>query len=199
MAKVSKTKQRILSLSREEANQVGLKVEALMKKELAYIVNKYVTQYQQAAFETFGWERDDILQHIRVALWKGVATFNPDFGFKIETYLSSILDKTFLNLSRKCKTKKHSLTKLYCPENFYESEETIFQETGEDWVRYAQSFSVLVGSLNQKENKIMVRYLVYGESTNEISKNTKIKKTEVIKLLKNIKSQLQNFMEATND
>jgi RNA polymerase sigma factor (sigma-70 family) len=195
--KLSKTNEILINLTREESDAVGVKVEALIKKEMAYIVNQYIVKYNHAVADTFGWDRDDLLQNIRMAMWKGVATFNPDYGFKIETYLSSILSKTFSNISRQCKTQKHSRTKLYCPENFYESEEIIFRETGEDWVRYAQSFAVLMGTLNRKEQKVMVRYLIHGETTSEISEKSKIKKTEVVKILKEIKEKIKNFMGGT--
>lgn len=197
--KYGKIDTKLMNLSTEESNKIGLEVERLIKDEMSYIVNDYISKYRHACADTFGWDRDDLMQHIRESLWRGVATFNPNYGYKIETYLSSILKKSFLNLSRKCKTKKHSLTKLYCPEDLYESGEMIFNETGEDWVRYSQNFSVIVGKMNSKEQKIMVRYLVYNETVEKIAKSTKFKKTEIVRCLKSIKATLKETMEIGNE
>jgi len=194
LAKKGKTALILEAITPEQNIQYGLKVEALISNEMRYIVNKYLFKYKKAVFDTFGWDKDDLLQHIRFVLWKGVATFNTEKKCKIETYCSTMLYYAFLNISKKCKTYKHSLSKLYCPEEMFDTEEMIFYETGEDWVRYAQSFKVLMSTLTENEQKVMVRYLIHGETTTEISKQTKIKKTEVIHALKGIKCKLNQYL-----
>lgn len=197
--KRNKTKTRLLSLSEEEKNEVGLQVELAMKKEMAYLVNLLVRNYEKAVAETFGWDREDLMQYVRISLWKGLATFDASLGYRRITYLSNILNKDFLNLSKKCKTKKHSLSKLYCPEELFAVEEIIFKETGEDWVRYAQSFSILLGSVNRLEQKIMVRYLIYGDNVEELCVSMKLKRSEVIGIIKDIKERVSIVMGGSNE
>jgi len=194
LAKKGKTALILEAITPDQNIKYGIKVEHLIQNEMKYIVNKYIYKYRKAVFDTFGWDTDDLLQQVRLVLWKGVATFDTSKKAKIETYCSTMLYYAFLNISKKCKTYKHSLSKLYCPEEMFESEELIFYETGEDWVRYAQSFKVLMNTLTDNEQKVIVRYLVHGESTIDISKQTKIKKTEVIYILKNIKIKLTQYL-----
>ena len=154
----------------------------------------YILRFTKATFETFGWDRDDLLQHVRVILWKGIATFDPKKNIKVETYLSSCLYYQFLNLSKKCKRFKYSLSKLYCPEVLFESDENIEHETAEDWYRYVQSFSLILNKLNELERKVLARYF-NGENLALIGKTVGLKRVEIVSILKDIREQMQEDLQ----
>lgn len=204
MAKMArnKTKNVLLALSVAESNAIGIEVERLVKNEMSFIVNKYVYKYKNATFETFGWDTDDLLQHIKILLWRGVATFNPERKLKMTTYLSSILYYQMGNLSKKISSKKNSQSKLYCPEVFYDSDEMIDFTTAEDWLLYAQKFGHLIGKLSELETSVLVRHLIFGDNLEEmeikLNENREahkpiVKRSDLIKSIKVIKNKMETF------
>lgn len=191
MNKRNKTRNVLLSLSEEEKNNIGLEVERLIKNEMSYIVNSYVKKYKHATAETFGWETDDLMQHIRIILWKGVATFKPEMNFKITTYLSKMLYYQMGNLSKTCQSEKNSQTKLFFPGELFESEEIIDFNSAEDWALYARKFKHVLTKLSKKDMKIIVCHLVYGFSIQEIEQKTNFSKQEIVSSIKRIKEKME--------
>ena len=190
----TKTKDVLLSLSEDEKNRIGYEVERLMKNEMSYIVNKYIHQYKKAAFETFGWEKDDLSQHIRIVLWKGVATFDESKNFKITTYLSKMLYYQMGNFSKACQNKKNSQSKLYCPGILFDTEEVIDHNSAEDWAMYQKKFKILLTKLSKKDLKVLVSHLHYGHSLQEMEVKLGFKKTELVSSLKRIKEKMEVYL-----
>lgn len=110
---------KLSSMTQEEHNAIGREIEVLLNGKMKYITQKYIRQFQNTAQETFGWNRDDLLQHVRIAMWRGLATFDASKGFQKQTYLSTILFHFFMSLSKKTRSKKNALTKLYCVDEVY--------------------------------------------------------------------------------
>lgn len=189
----NKTRNVLLSLSDEERDRLGLETERLIKNEMSYIVNQYVYRYQQAALNTLGWDRDDLLQYIRMVLYKGVVTFTPDKNVKITSYLSAILYYQMGNLSTKIQNKKNSNSKLYCPEVFYESDEMIDFTTAEDWLLYAKKFEGILDRLNKSEKKILIYHLIYGHTLGQIEEKLLIPRSEIVKSLKTLKKKIEDL------
>lgn len=184
-----------MALTPQQSNELGLQVEVLIKTDLNYIVNKYVRQYRSAAHETFGWTQDDLMQHIRIILWKGLATFDPSKNFKITTYLSTILYYQMGNFSKSCQSTKNSNSKLYCPEVLHITDDLITHETAEDWACYAQSFKLLMSKLNIKEKEVLYCHLVSGASIADMEKKLRVSRTEVVAIIKTIKIKMTEVVE----
>ncbi len=195
MAKMARNKTRnaLLALSEAESNKIGLEVERLIHNEMSFIVNKYIYKYKNAAADTFGWDSDDLLQHIRILMWRGVATFNPERKLKMTTYLSSILYYQMGNLSKKISSKKNSQSKLYCPEVFFDSDEMIDFTTAEDWLLYARKFEHLIGKLTDLETKVLVQHLIYGHTLSDMETKLSVKKIDLIKSIKVIKIKMESI------
>lgn len=189
----NKTRNVLSSLTNEERDRLGLETERLIKNEMSYIVNRYIYRYQYAAANTLGWDKDDLLQHIRMILYKGVATFDLDKKVKITSYLSTILYYQMGNLSIKIQNKKNSNSKLILVETVYESEDMIDFTTSEDWLLYARKFENIVNKLNPVEHKLLVYHLVYGHSIVELEKKMGITKVEIVKSLKTLKVKIEEF------
>ena len=190
----TKTRDALMSLSDEEKDRIGLEVERLIKNEMSYIVNRYINRYKRAVFETFGWEKDDLTQHIRIILWKGVATFDPSKNFKMTTYLSKTLYYQMGNLSKACQNKKNSQSKLYCPGELFYSEEIVDMNSAEDWAVYSKKFKVILGKISKKDMKILVSHIVYGHSLQEMEEKLGFKKSEVVAALKRIKEKMEIYL-----
>ena len=183
----NKTKTFLKSLSKEKTDELGIEVERLIKKEMAYIVNFYMSSYTTGAKETLGWDREDLMQHIKVILWTALATFKPEKGFKVTTYLSSNLYYQMGNLSKKIQSKKNSQTKLFFPEEIFETGDNVEEFFGEDWYAYITKFKSIADRLNDVEKKVLVSHLVFGEEIEEISEKYSIDRVIIVKALKEIK------------
>jgi RNA polymerase sigma factor (sigma-70 family) len=193
--KRDKTKKVLLSLSREQANAIGLKVEELMKSSLNFIVNKYVRQYSSAAEETFGWTDDDLRQHIRIILWKGMATFDPSKNFKVTTYLSTILYYQMGNFSKTCQSNKNSNSKMYCPETLYPNEDVVDHQTPESWHSYVESFSLFMSQMSDDEKSVLMAHMVDGLSLQEMEVKMKMTRPQVVALIKNVKQKINDYLK----
>ena len=97
--KKTKTRDRIKSLSREESNRIGEEVEQLLKGEMKSVADSYIRNYRNSVRNTFGWTPEDLKQEIRLKMFKGLATFDPDLGYKKTTYVSNILQNFFKNIT----------------------------------------------------------------------------------------------------
>ena len=190
----NKADKKVLSLSREEADKIGIKVEHLIKNDMRFIVNKYVTSYYKACHETFGWEKEDILQHIRILLWKGVATFEEGKNAKLTTYLSSILNYRMFNLSKKIKRKKYQMCKLDFCESTIENEDMIDFGTPEDWYSYAQNFAVLQSQMNAIEEQVLIGHLIHNSSLSQMEKDLKVKRPMLVAAVKSLKEKMKEYL-----
>ena len=191
MSKEGKIYKLLHSIPDVKREELGLKVESLISRELSYIVNRYISRYTYAVKNTFGWDEDDLLQYIRLALWKGVATYDPTKKAKEVTYLSRILEYAFANLAKKCNTKKHSLSKLYFPDQIFITEELTIDETAEDWLQYMRSFSAIKDKISKVEMKILVKHLLMDQDIKDIANDLDLKRSDVISIIKNIRSKME--------
>jgi len=193
--KRTKTLDRLLSLNESEKNQIGIQIEDLIKNELNYIVNLYLRKYKNAALNTFGWDQDDLLQHIRIIMFKAVATYDGGKNAKMTTYVSRVLYYQMANFSKKCKSKKNLLSQMYFPDVIFDCEETMTVETSEDWAIYTQNFKILQDNLTPRETKVLLRYLAYGDSVTRMIEVLKLDRIVIVSCLKSIKVKMKKYME----
>ena len=191
MSKDGKIYKFLQSIPDNRRDELGYKVESLIKGDLSYIVNKYITRYSYAVQSTFGWEEEDLMQYIKMALWKGVATYDPTKKAKEVTYLSRILEYAFANLAKKCNTKKHSYSKLFFPDQLFITEEIMIEETAEDWMHYARSFSAIKDLISKEEMKVLVKHLLMDQDIMQIANDLKLKRSDVIRIIKNLRSKME--------
>lgn len=192
--KRTKTKDRLLSLSKQESDKLGLEVHNLMQNELSYLVNKYVYKYRNATASTFGWTEDDLRQHIMIILWKGAATFDSSKKVKKTTYLSTILYYQMGNLSKSCQNQKNSNSKLYCPEDLYDSEYTTDFNCPEDWSVYSQQFKILMDKMTKLETKVLVAHLLRGDSVTQMQKKLKVPRPEIVSAIKSLTNKMNYYL-----
>jgi len=192
--KRTKTRDTLLSYSKEDMDKIGIQVKLLMENEMNYLVNKYIYKYKNATASTFGWNEDDLHQHIMIILWKGAATFDPTKNVKLTTYLSTMLYYQMGNLSKSCQNQKNSMSKLYCPEDLYESEHTTDFNNAEDWSVYAQQFKILMNKMTKLETKVLVSHLLKGESITQMQKTLSMKRPDIIHNIKSLKDKMEYYL-----
>lgn len=189
----NKTRTVLSSLSDEERDRLGLETERLIKNEMSYIVNHYIYRYQHAAANTFGWDKDDLLQHIRMILYTGVVTYSPDKKVKMTSYLSTILYYQMGNLSIKIQNKKNSNSKIVYMDVMYESEDMIDYTTSEDWLCYARKFESVIDKLTPNEQKLLVYHLIYGHSLSELEDKIQASRLEIVRAIKTLKHKIEDL------
>lgn len=189
--KKSKVAKAIAALSREESDRIGMEVAIAMKTDLKFLVYSYSRSCSHLVKDTFGWEQEDLEQHMMEVLWKGLATYDESKRIKKTTYLSVIFKNSMANLIKACNRDKRRLTRLYCPEIMVEDSEQSAQLTGEDWVSYQSTFSSVIGHLSEREKKVMAYHLAYGMSISDICRKTRITKVEVVSIIKMIKDKME--------
>jgi len=166
-----------------------------MKDDMSFIVNKNMNDYRSSVKSVLGWEDEDLRQHIRILLWKGVVTFDESLGFKITSYLSTILYRGMSNISKACKTKKAEFSKMHLVEDLDPQVEVgEFSNafgSSEDWMDYSQQFSVLMGSVNKEEMRVLIAHLIHGNTLGQMQKKFGMSRTDVIRIIKNIQEKME--------
>lgn len=193
-----KTEQILRNLSKSESNEIGLRVERHIKTDMAYIVNQYVNNYRHAVADTFGWTRDDLMQEVRLALSKGLATFDVSKNFKITTYLSVILFNRFVSLAKQIRATKHSSTKLVCVETIFESEGDLADGV-DDWMDCTTSLSYFLDKLTAQEGEILHLQLIHGYSVAAIAELFAVPKHHIAAVVKSMKRKLRAHVKELED
>lgn len=189
----NKTRTILQNISPEERDRLGLETERLIKTDMNYIVNHYIYRYQHAAVNTLGWDKDDLMNHIRMILYVGVVTFKTDKNVKMTSYLSTILYYQMGNLSIKIQNKKNTNSKMVFVETMYESEDMIDYTTSEDWLVYAMKFEKVIDKLNSVEQKLLVFHLIYGYTMKDLEEKVGASKLEIVKALKTLKHKIEDL------
>jgi len=186
-------------MSPEQRRNISSQIEVLMKSDMRYVVKSWCSKYQYRAQETFGWAYDDLEQQVRIAMWKGLATFDTSQNVKLTTYLSAVIENHFKSLSKKCRSKRNARTKLLCVEEVYEDKE-IFVEGLDDWLSYSSSVTRVLDQLNQLEKEVLALHLVEGVSINTMVEKLGIKRHVVISVLKSVKLKIKlNIQELVDE
>ncbi|MDZ4810786.1 MAG: hypothetical protein SGI96_21325 [Bacteroidota bacterium] len=98
---------KLLSLSEKEKHRIGLEVEHFLKNDLGYLVNKNIMYCEKLVGDVFGWDRDDLLQQVRIQLWRALAVFDEKATASKRTFLSVAVSNYFMTLVTKSKRKKN--------------------------------------------------------------------------------------------
>ncbi len=67
------------------------------------VLEHYLRFFERRIAEllTLGYEREDIQQELRIALWKAWTRYNPDVSYPLRTWLSYKMDFTLRTLKQK--------------------------------------------------------------------------------------------------
>lgn len=160
------------SLTPERNREIGKEIEAVLKDELSYIVNKYIRAYSYAVYDTFGWTPEDLMQNVRVLLWKGLATFSDAANVKKTTYLNAILRNYFLTVSKKCKSKRNSQAKLTSVGEVYDDFEERMEEATDTIIASmtAETYKKFVQTLHPFEAEVFDLCFLIGHEPMEVAK-----------------------------
>jgi len=194
---LGKTDRRLRRLSDERTTEIGQEVERLIRHDLAWLVSKYRREYRSAVRETFGWTTEDLDQEIRIALWKGLATFDRSHQVKVTTYLSATLHNLFANITKSCKAKKNQGQRLSRSDFMSPTQEPSDPfGGGESWMSYAESFDALMDDLSAAEMYILKYCLLDSWSIERLAKDLAVRRTTIIATILSIQRKMQSHLEA---
>lgn len=196
---LGKTEKILRTLSPERKREIGEEIEHLLRTDMRYIAHKYVNQFRVAAFDTFGWTREDLMQQVRITMWKGLATFDPSKKFKITTYLSAILFHYFMSLSKKCRSNKNAKSKLVCVEDGMDAEMAVDDFSLDELMDSSESMSYFLGKLKAQELDALTLLYIERKNVTEVSRSMKLSKQQVSDLTRSIKTKLRDHIRELED
>jgi len=219
---MGRTNDKLKGLTTKQADEIGVEVDRLMGDELDYVVNMYVCKYRNAVRETLGWTKEDLEQEIRVALWKGLATFDKSRAVKVTTYLSATLHNLFANIAKTCKAAKNHGAQLSKEAFLLPSQEPSDPFDAECWSEYIRRFDLLMENLTPGEVYVM-RYVLLNDTIErdieglspkvkakpskkpkfttieDVAISLAIKRSVVVAIVLSIKNKMQRYLEVDGD
>lgn len=216
-----KTQKALKALTREQANALGERIEHLLANEMQYITSWYVKRYKNAALAALGWSEDDLTQNIRIQIWKGLATFDSSKKFKLETYLSSILEKYFASLAKRCRSAfKHKLVSMndmigdtydshivgheesditWIRDQLYRIQYASESKGPEDLVYQSKRVEEFFKRLTDLELLILQEHVIGGKSLPTIAKETNTPLNRVTRTIKDVRIELRHYLRLEED
>lgn len=192
-----------------------------MSDKMKYITTWYANKYQSNAVALFGWTRDDLMQNIRVVMWKGLATFDASKKFKVETYLSKILEHYFANLAKRCRVAQkyrspNSFDMSFDDEEKFSSHDHVYRNQFTSEIKApdavlqdSRSVQRFLGRLTDFEFKVL-ELSIYGEdgeagrpratyNTAQIAKKLNVPRNQVSQALKSLRIELKHHLRMDED
>lgn len=188
---------------------------------MRYITSWYVKRYKIAAAAALGWSEDDLMQNIRISMWKGLATFDPSKKFKVETYLSSILEKYFSSLAKRCRSAfKHKMVSMQeLVGDTYDTHIVGHEESDISWIRdqlYKLQYTTdahgpddlayqkkrvaeFAERLTELELLVLQEHVISGKSLPSIAKETGTPLNRVTRTIKDLRIELRHYLRLEED
>jgi DNA-directed RNA polymerase specialized sigma subunit len=177
--KISNT---LLCLSDKEKNNIGQEIEALIKKDLSYIIYQQISRCEKMVYDIMGWSREDLLQQVRIQLWRGLAMYNSHRNVKKQTFLSVILVNYFNFLMKKITRNKNMQTCFILREddmvNVADENKSL-----EDVFYQNENLKELLGKLDETQINIFYQIFCLNKSKTNVRKMLKTSRQKSIKLI----------------
>lgn len=193
---------------------------------MQYITNRYINKYNVAVSAALGWTKEDLLQNIRIAMWKGIATFDSSKKFKVETYLSSILENYFNSLAKRCRSSfKHKMihidtrhrnqdpkqldtqmgstdsnrTETWLREQTYRKQFIVDPEQPDALLARAKSARGFMERLTELEALVLEEHVVNGKSIPSLAKDLGKPRNQITRTVKSIRIELKHHLRREED
>jgi RNA polymerase sigma factor (sigma-70 family) len=192
---MGKTSRKLKRISPVRLEAIGLQIESLLAGEMKSVSRFYVGKYHPMLRETLGYTAEDILQEIRIVIWRGIATYNPKMS-KLKTYLCNLLRRRFHNLAIRKNRKKRG--RLIPVEKLSQDQQPVDQHNNETWLDYLEQFQNIVDTLDKSEMNVL-KWHLKGYTLDEICRKTNQRRVNVIKNLKTIKTRMEVLRNGANN
>jgi DNA-directed RNA polymerase specialized sigma24 family protein len=186
---------------------LSIEIEQLIAGELKATISHFIRKYEDRLTYKLGIDRDDLMNDIRMQIWKGLISWSPDKKAKRYTYLSSIIEKRFRTLIRQAGTVKFSSISYYADPftskaREISEESTTTYESGEELLsrrqEQMQDYCAIddVEPANAEEEKARARKLaiyqdlLQGAKISEMTKKHGVSRTEVVRLVNEISQRV---------
>ncbi len=103
----------MLSQTPQQKTNLSNQIEQLLGGELKQTAQYYIKKYQVTFERKLGLDEDDLMNHIREHIWKGLLTWSPSKGANQKTYLNTVISRAFATLYERSTARKHGLLEYH--------------------------------------------------------------------------------------
>lgn len=197
--KTWKITKKIQKQTEKKRNEFSNKIDSLLKKELKKTVDIIVFKHLSYLENTLGYNKDDLLNDIRVAVWKGLLTYDSSKKVLLTTYLVNIINNMVSTLRTRANSNKNTFLRFYADVHDSDVAESdlVTEETGELIFERRQECLNDLKALSDEDEKIY-RALAIGDSISKIMDDNGLKRHEAIGKIKNIISRIEERRNNTS-
>lgn len=190
-------KRKIIVLAKSNNNYFNEVLELYMKKYYRLITSKYY-------LNKIG-DKEDIVQTMRIGIWKGVKYFNPSKAtekVQVDLIIKRYIECEIITLLKFLNRKKHSILN-YAQSEFIDEEKSIFNilkddfniekyiEKKEEYIELKYKVNEILSKLTDQE-KIVFKYKLNGFTPREISMKTGLTTKQIDNAYQRIKKKSKN-------
>lgn len=187
----------MLKQTPQERISNSVEIERLLQNELKTTIESIYNRNSMVFNHKLGMTKDDILNDMRMQVWKGLLTFKPELKIKLSTYLDNIIKNRFNTFRRRASLKKYNSLdyfKTLISHDGVDQEHFITEETGETILERRQELMKDLVSLTEKETKVMADLMV-GFTLHEMARRNSITTNELVGIINKIDTTIRKRRE----
>lgn len=171
----------------------SIDIEKLLQNDLKATIESLYSKYGEAFDHKLGMSKDDIINDMRIQIWKGLLNFKPERNVRLKTYLDNLVKNRFNTFRRRASLKKYNSVDYF--KNVFNQDgvtQEHFQteETGETILERRQELMGDLVLLTDTERKVLSD-LILGFTLDEMVKRNALQLREVIACINRIDSRLK--------
>jgi len=176
-------------LDKENTPDIGLRIEKLIQGDLQIVVRFNCKKFRQITRSVLGYNSEDMMQVIRLSIWKALLTFDDTKGAMLSTYASTIITRDFIKLLRKNRP-------VLIPVGFavqYHNK-SVDPESEERWKGIFREFLLMTNELTEIEKQVLDLH-IKGFNSVEIDERVDVPKHRIFEIIKSIKTKMMVLKE----
>ena len=172
-------------------------IERLLETDLKATIESMYSKYGEAFDHKLGMSKDDIINDMRIQIWKGLLNFRPERNVRLKTYLDNLVKNRFNTFRRRASLKKYNSVDYF--KNVFshdgvDQEHFKTEETGETILERRQELMKDLVSLTDGERRILSD-LILGFTLDEMVQRNKLQLSEVISSINRIDARVRKRRE----
>lgn len=183
--------------------ELSIEIEKLIAGDLKQTIAYHINRYRKSFDRRLGMTEDDILNDIRIQIWKGLITWAPDGRANKKTYLNNLIKKRFSTLHRRTQIEKYSAVEYYAdvfssPARYSMDPDRLeTHETGEDLLLRRQEQMRDQEVITDPTHLHIFEDLLKGLSIEEMMSRHKMTRVRVVGAVREITTRIAERRENT--